>query len=211
MPTSLIVPGDAIIQGSLILTGSLNSNIARSNLAIEAAAVYPLPWTAWRVWDALATLLPGTPASDDLGLIGGTWGTNTPSIQTGDLKNAGATTRYARTQFQLPPEYVTGQAVTLRLHSGMLTTVASSAATIDLEAYKSNRESLVSGSDLCSTAAQSINSLTMADKDFTINPSGLVAGDTLDLRIAIAVNDSGTGTAVIGCLGSAEMLLNIRG
>jgi len=211
MATAAQFPGDVLVLGNLQYTGSLLPGVARSGLTQDTSQSYWLPWDGFRVWDAVATNLPATPASDDLGLIGGTWGTGVPSIQTGDLKAAGSTTRYARCQFQLPPEYVTGTGLVLRLHAGMITTIAGTAATVDVEVYKSGKEFLVSGSDLCATAATSITSTTLADKDFAITGTGLVAGDQLDIRIAILVNDAATGTAVIGCIGSAEMLLTIRG
>jgi hypothetical protein len=65
---------------------------------------------------------------------------------------------------------VAGETITLRLSAGMLTTVASSSCTVDVEMYLTNRESLVSGSDLCATSATTINSLTFANKDFTHHP-----------------------------------------
>jgi len=211
MATAAQFPGDVLVLGNLQYTGSLLPGVARSGLTQDTSQSYWLPWDGFRVWDAVATNLPATPASDDLGLIGGTWGTGVPSIQTGDLKAAGSTTRYARCQFQLPPEYVTGTGLVLRLHAGMITTIAGTAATVDVEVYKSGKEFLVSGSDLCATAATSINSTTLADKDFAITGTGLVAGDQLDIRIAILVNDAASGTNVIGCIGSAEILLSIRG
>lgn len=207
---SVVFPEDLFVQGNLRVGGNATRKWTRSELAQEALAVYPIPWTAWRVWNALHTNLPGTPATDDLGLVGGTFGTNTPSIRTEDLKNAGATNNYARCQLYLPPEYDTGETVVLRFHAGMITTVASATATLDVECYKSDGESGL-GSDLCATSALDINSLTLADKDFTITATGLSPGDLLDIRIATAVNDSATGTAVIACIGAASLLLDIRG
>ena len=64
--------------------------------------------------------------------------------------------------------------------------------------------------NLPATAATTINSLTFANKDFTITSSSLAAGDILDVRIAIAITDSATGTAVIGEIGAIEFLLDIR-
>lgn len=211
MTLAALIPGDVQIQGNLQVNGTRSPSLNRSELTQDNAAVYPLNHTDWRVWDAVQTNLPGSGASDDLAVIGGTWGTGVPSIQTGDLKNAGATTRYARIKFQLPPEYVAGETVTLRAYAGMVTTVASVSATIDFEVYKTDRGILVSGSDLCATAATTINSLSFANKDFTITATSLSPGDILDIRLAIAVNDSGTGTAVIGCAGSIEFLLDVKG
>lgn len=202
---------DVLIQGNLRVTGTRTPTLDRDELTQENLAVYPIPWVEFRVWDAMQTNLPGTSATDDLALIGGTFATGVPSIQTSDLKAAGATTRYARCQVQLPPEYVAGETVTIRLHAGMVTTAADVSATVDVECYLSGRERLVDGADLCTTAAASINDTTFADKDFQITATSLSPGDVLDIRIAISVNDAATVTAVIGCIGSAELLLDIRG
>jgi hypothetical protein len=154
--------------------------------------------------------LPGTAATDDLALIGGTFGTNAPSIQAGDLKAAGATTRYARCVFQLPPEFVIGGTVQIRTHAGMKTTVADTSCVVDFSAYRSNLEDGV-GSDLVTTAATTINSLTEADKDFAVDSATLLPGDYLDIRMLVTCTDAATGTAVIPFIGSVEVLLDIRG
>jgi len=176
----------------------------------EQLAVFPIPWTWWRVHDAVQTNL-GTAASDDLGLIGGTFGTGVPSIQTGDLKAAGATTRYARCTIPMPVEYDAAADVVLRFNAGMITTVSDTTSTIDVEAYLSDKAAAVDGADLITTSATTINSLTYANKDFTVTSSSLEAGDLLDVRVAIAINDGATGTAVIGAIGAAYLLCDIRG
>lgn len=203
------ITGDLYVSGSITRGGS-GPSIARTDLTQENLAPYKIPLTDFRVWDAMATVLPGTSATDDLALIGGTFGTNSPTIQTSDLKNAGATTRYARVLFNIPHEYVAGQTVTIRVHGGMKTTVASASATVDVECYLSDDEEGISA-DLCTTAAQSINSLTDADLDFAITSTSIAPGDTLDIRIAVAVNDSATGTAVIGQIGAVTVLLDVCG
>lgn len=207
---TLALPNHVVIQGNLYVAGT-KQPYARTDLNQDTLQRYPIPWTFWRIWDSITTNLttPGASA-DDLGLVGGTFGTGTPSIQTGDLKNAGSTTRYARAQFALPPEYDTAETVVLRAHAGMITTVASVSATIDFEVYRSDSE-VGLGSDLCSTSAISINSLTEVNADFTISAATLARGDLLDIRMTIIVNDSGTGTAVIGYAGAVELLLDIRG
>lgn len=209
MATVAYVQGDLRVTGDLQVDGSIPT-VDRSDLAQDANQVYGIPLTLLRVHDALQTNLPGTSATDDLGLSTGTLGTDSPKVTTGDLKAAGATTRYARLQFALPPEYDDGNTVTVRISAGMETTVADGTATVDVEAYKCDREGAV-GSDICATAAQSINSLTFANKDFTITPTGLSAGDMLDIRIAVAVNDGSTVTAVIATIGAVELLLDIKG
>ena len=132
-------------------------------------------------------------------------------LATADLKNAGATNNYARGRFTLPPEYETGQTVKIRLRAGMKTTVASASATVDVEAFISDKFGAVSGGDLVTTAATTCNSLTPGDKDFDLTATNLAPGVTIDFRITSAVNDSGTGTAVIVAIGAVQFLLDIRG
>ena len=190
--------------------GAINlPEVERSQIIQEALAVYSIPWESWRVHDAYGTLLPATSSSDDLGLYGGAFATNTPSIRTYDVKTL-TTTLYARTTLILPLEYDPGETVQLRFFAGMITTVASTTATIDVQAYESDGASGL-GSDLVATSAQSINSLTHAYKTFSLTSTNLQAGDVLDVRVAIAVTDAATGTAVIGAFGAAAMLLDIRG
>ena len=190
--------------------GTTVKGLGRSNLDQESLSTFTIPLTSFRVWDAIHTLLPSAGAADDLGLLGNTFGTGSPTIETGDLKAAGATTRYARVLVPMPFEYDATADVVLRFHAGMKTTVADTTATLDVEAYKSDEEGGI-GSDICNTAATSINSLTLADIDFTITAGSLNPGDLLDVRIAIAVNDGATGTAVIGQIGAAQLLCDTKG
>lgn len=212
------------ILGDLILTGAIygsatgltaanlasNAAIARTQLAQNTLQRFQVKLTDFRVWDAFQTVLPGTSAADDLGLYGGTFGTNSPQIKTYDVKAAGAVTLRARALVHLPIEYDAAETVLIRLHAGMETTVADTTATIDVECYESNREGGISA-DLCTTSATTINSLTLADKDFTITATSLNPGDILDIRITVAVNDAATATAVIAKFGSCELLADVRG
>ncbi len=209
---TLVVSTGASLPSECITTTNVSSTypIARAKLAQDALKVYPIPLTSFRTWDAMATVLPGTSANDDLGLIGGTFATNSPSLQTYDVKSAGALTFYGRCIFAMPAEYDAAETVTLRIKCGMVTTVADTSCTIDAVVYESNKERGI-GADLCATGAQSMNSLTFANKDFTITPTGLDAGDVLDIRLALAVNDAAGGAEVIGCVGTVEMLCDVRG
>jgi hypothetical protein len=204
-----IIGSDVLIQGSLTVIGAKPA-YTRTDLSQESDARQKIPLESFRVWDAFATNLPGTSATDDLALIGGTFATAAPSIQTSDLKSAGSTTRYCRVTASLPMNYVAGQAVTLRIRGLMITTVASVAATVDAEVFRSGDDTSI-GSDLCATAAQSINNLTPANKDFTITPTTLLAGDTLDIRLTMVVNDGTAVTAVIGCIGGVELRCSVKG
>lgn len=203
-PGDIVVPGEARISGSITPTRARNTILSQVELQ-----PFVIPITSWRTWDAMGTNLPDAAGNDDLGLVGGTFGTAPPSLQSGDLKAAGATSRYARALIQLPWEYEAGQSVTLRFHAGMLTTVASTTATLDVSAYRSDTENGISA-DLCATAAQDINSLTFADFNFVITPTTLNPGDLLDVRIIVAVNDGATVTAVTAAIGKAVLLCDVR-
>lgn len=203
---SMTVP-DGSLSNSSIVSGA---DIDPDKLAQRELAEFVQPLVNCRVWDAFQTNLPGTSASDDLGLYGGTFGSASPEIKTYDVKSAGSVTLRARLMIALPANYDAGHTITLRLFAGMETTISDGTATIDVEAYLCDGAGGI-GSDLCATAAQSINSLTEANKDFTITPTGLVAGDQLDVRISIAVNDGSGVTAVIATLGKIALLCDTRG
>jgi hypothetical protein len=154
-------------------------------------------------------LIPISP--DDLAITSGAFATGLPYIHSGDVHGQGSVTKYARTTFTLPPEYVSAAALQFRLASGMLTTVADTSATILCECYKTARNTLKTGSQLVSTSASSINSLSFVEKTFDVSATGLVAGDVLDIRVTMTINDAGGSTVVDGAIAHAEALLTIKG
>ena len=188
----------------------ISAQTRASILKQDALAIFPVNMMDLRVWDAIQTNLPGTAAADDLALIGTTFGSTAPRVTAGDCKALGATSRYARFMVELPECYEAGETVTLSLSAGMVTTVASSSCTVDVECYKIDKITGI-GSDLCTTSATTINSLVFAAKAFTITPSGLTAGDVLDVRLTIACNDAATGTAVTPTIAGIDLLCDIKG
>lgn len=205
MPITVIIPSGEIVNSQI----NSNAAIDRAKLAAEQLKDN-IPLELLRVHDAFQTDLPTSASSDDLGLIIGTFGTDAMTIQTSDSKNTSVTQR-ARFVYRLPMNYASGQPISVVAWAGMRTTVSSSTATIDFEVYKKNDATAAVGSDLVSTAATTINSLTAADKAFVIDPTGLAAGDELDIRVTIAITDVGTGTAVIGRIMKLYMLPTVRG
>ena len=204
-------PGDVIVGGDLRVSGSISPAMAKSAvLALADLQSFPVPMSSWRVHDAYQTVLPTAGTADDLGLVGGTFGTNAPSLQTEDFGgNAAATAYYARSEIVLPWEYVASENVTIRVHAGMLTAVADQSCTVDVEVYKSDEDSTSTG-DLCATAAQSMNSLVFADLDFVITDTTLSPGDLLDVRITITADDDGDLDVMKGCIGSVQLLADVR-
>lgn len=202
---------DLRVSGSItVKEDGISVQTRASILKQDTLVAFPVLVTDLRVWDAFHTNLPGTAATDDLALIGGTFGTAPPTVSAGDLKAAGLTTRRARFQLQLPECYDPGETIVLSIYAGMVTTVADTSCTIDVEAYKLNKITGI-GSDICATSATTMNSLVISAKQFTITPSGLLPGDLLDVRISIACTDAATGTAVTPTIAAIDLLCDIRG
>lgn len=196
-------------SGAVILR---DDSLLRTKLVQENLVPYGISLADCRVWDAPGSALPAAAAADDLGLIPGTWGTDGLLIQSSDAK-ATTVTQYLRRSHALPAEYIAGQTVQLRAVGGMITTISDGTATVDLECYLSTTGGGV-GSDLCATAATSINALlsgTPTTVDFTITSTSLVPGDLLDFRLAVTITDAATATAVIGVLSRITLLCDIKG
>lgn len=183
-------------------------SLTRAVMVQEALQPFPIPVTDARVWDAPGTPIPAaTAANDDLAIVDNTFLSAPPTIEAGDLKNAGATTRKCRFRVPVPDNYQAGETLTLRVNAGMKTTVASVSATVDAQVTESGDAT----TDICETSAQSINSLVAANKDFTLTPTNVARGDVLDIVLSVAVNDSGTGTAVIAKINSVTLLADCQG
>ena len=183
--------------------------IQRGDWKQENNVVHSIDLTSCRVHDSLVTNLPGTAANDDMALITGTPGTNAPTLQGVDFGGA-STDEKCSFIFSLPIEYVSGQSVTLRAHAGMLTTVSDGTATLDCECWSDDGDGTVSA-DLCATAAQSINSLTLADIDFTITATSLTPGMNLQFRLSFGGSDTGNAGVMIPTITKISVLLDCRG
>jgi hypothetical protein len=187
-----------------------NADVQPAQLAQRVLQGFPVALTSARQWDAMATNLPATAATDDLGLVTGTPGTNAPKITTGDVKALGPTSRKLAFELPVPANYEDGQTIQLVVRTGMETTVADVSATVDVEAWKPNGSGGV-GSDLITTSALTTNSLTPSDKTFVIDGSALLKGEKLICVVTFAVNDAATATAVIGAIYSIDFKCDTRG
>lgn len=171
-------------------------NRLTTSSATKSAAV---PLSAFKQND-LVTPLATAGDGTNLGLVAGTHGTASPVLKSIDV--GGTTdTETARLLLSVPDDYLTGD-LTLTFHAGMQV-VADDAATLDVQAYEPDGEAGV-GSDLCETAAQDINSATLADHAFTIAGDALSVGDVLDVEITVTATDAGNAAdninAVIGAV-----------
>ena len=209
--TGNLTAGTMTIPSAAVNNAQIGASAAieRSKLAEEAKASYPIPWTWWRVWDAYQTVLPNPSANDDLGLYGGTWATDSPYIACYDVKTLNALPFYARATIPLPAEYMDAGDVDLRFHA-RTSAAADTSCTLDVVAYESDTETGI-GADLCATAATSINNATWDDYDYSITAAGLVAGNILDVRIHVAINDGAGGASVQAMIGAAFLRCDIQG
>jgi hypothetical protein len=193
-------------------TISGNAEILHTQLRQRTLQSFPVNPTQYRVWDANHTNAVGTAATDDLALTTSalTGSGATVLVSAGDCKNLGATTRRVAFFMAIPPNYDDGETIQFRIRTKMETTVASTSCTVDLEAFIVGTGTTV-GSDLVTTAATDMNSLTAADKDFVIDASAVNPGDVLQCRLSIAVSDTGTATAVTPVVISVALLCDTRG
>jgi len=197
------------VTGRQGLFGPLN----RDQLVTDSLAAYPIPLTDWRVWDAMQTVLPGTSATDDLGLYTGTFGTKSPWISLSDQNAVGSIgPRYARTLFQLPANYNSGESVRISFTAGMILAAAATSSSIDCEAYLiAPTSGLVSGSDLVTTAAITTQTTTtFADVEFSLTSTALTPGAFIDVRVSMTCN-SNTATSHYFAFIRSEFLCNKKG
>lgn len=179
----------------------------RADLAVDAGQLYAVDPAKWRNKSSAAII--ATAGSGVLGIARGTFGTGDLYVTAGDCKTV-TNTREATFEFVLPAEYKAAASVSIVAVAGMLTTVADGSCTLDAACHKSALDGTV-GSDLVTTSAQTINSLTLAEKSFAVTSSGLAAGDKLEVCLSIAVADTATGTAVTPAIVRAGLRLNIQG
>lgn len=200
------------VTGKLTHTNDFQPEIDPGQIAQRSLQEYAIDLAACRIHDNFGVILPNAGATDDLGLVGGSLGTSAPSLQTEDLQDAGVTWNYARFQVILPPEYVAGQTVLIRVKGGMITNVADTTAFADVECYENEEDNSVSA-DLCTTAETTINALIASPTtvDFTITATTLSPGSILDVRVGTEVTDAATGAEVIGCVTKISLLCDTQG
>jgi len=186
------------------------TNLTRSSLAQEASIVHHFNLLTARVHDDPVSLLPSSPGTnDDLGLFGTSFSTNTPFLETGDLGGQNGVTQFARFLLPIPPQY--DDDALIRLHAAISSTnTADTSATVDVEAFKTDEEGGVDGSDLVTVSSKDFNSTSFADFDFTLDDSKLSVGDLLDVRVAATIDD-GSGNTVKGKIGSVALVMDVKG
>lgn len=177
----LHVGDDATIDGDAVVTGTLTVG----GVAVPLANVTGIPLQQFYKPAAWKDALADTPGSNILGLAD-----TVGSVLTGTASNGDSQNDKATALFVLPPTYVAGAAITVRIRAKKDTTLGTVSDTVDLVA-KVVGDTL--GSDICTTAAQQITT-SYANYDFTVTPTGRTAGDILALEVAALSNDTGGTT-----------------
>jgi len=212
-----IAAGTALHTGTIDLKGTVNTNQALTlsatssdlDIAVGTRIGIDFTGTLTAARGCVTVALARASSADDCRIVTGTFGTNAPRIKTRDVKAAAAVTIRFRQIVTLPDTYEAGEDVQIRLNAGMETTVADTTATIDVEAYELNSDGTLS-SDLVETAATSINSTTIANKDFSLTETNLSPGDRLDVRVTFAINDAAGVTAVLGVVHDLILRCDVR-
>ena len=148
--------------------------------------IYSIPLTSLGQEAATKDSLPDAPAGDG-GALG--LGDAAGSVVTGTATNNTAAEESAHFVFPLPAEYVSGGAITMRLR-GKVSANRDTAQTL-VVVVKKMSDAL--GGDLNATSLQTVTT-SYANYDFTITPTGLVAGDILYVEILMSMDDSDGGT-----------------
>jgi len=201
---ALVKSGEDIDVGDYLSVEGSSSGLF-VEVASSSTAVHPIPLTSGKVHDAMATDLPAAAADDDMGLITGTPGTDAPTLQSVDFGGTSADEK-AAFEFVLPQSYRAGSAISIRLRAAVLTTISDDDCLADVEVWKDAGDGVV-GSDLVTTAATDMNSLTPANLDFVVTPTGLVPGDRLIIRISIDATDAGDAGVMIAEVSKVAALI----
>lgn len=109
-------------------------------------------------------------------------------------------------EFTLPSKYVAGGAITLRAVVDVTGTGTLGTCTVDFEARLQDADGAV-GSDLVTTAATAVTA-TAGAKDFTVTPTGLVAGDKLVVKVTTSIAETGNVNPIQAIITKLQVVLS---
>ncbi len=183
-------------------------SVARAGLVEDALQIYGIPVPRLQQTTGIPLA-----ASETAGNFNVAVAANVITAQ-GEVTDNETEVSVCQFQFVLPPEYVAGGDVKVRLPVAIVKTGAAvdNGSTIDVSAYKQSDAGAV-GSDICATAAQTFAAVdTWYNKDFTITATGLVAGDVLNIVVTASIidNEAGGGTLRLN-MAPPKVLLDVKG
>lgn len=165
---------------------------------IVATGVVPqgIPLNEFRAPAAWKDALGDTATAAILGLADTRGSVLLATAASGNTQNQSAVTVY-----RLPHTYIAGSAITVRIRAKQATTLLTVGTTVDC-VTKLIGDTL--GSDICTTAAQTVTT-SYANYDFTITPTGLVAGDLLAIEVFVIEDDTGGTVNTAGSISRVEV------
>lgn len=199
-PTSSdFIPWFAASGGGMskVTISTLQSSVASSSRRVG------LPLNGFRISDAINTTLPATPSSNDLGLAAAPGAALVGTTTSGTTANDKATFVFA-----LPVDYNDGGAIAVRVRSRCNPAGFVAAGNLVDVVCKLWGDGAL-GSDICTTAAQQLTT-SYANYDFTITPTGLVAGNVLAIELSAASNDTGGTSNAIASIAACNVQVNVR-
>jgi hypothetical protein len=165
-----------------------------------AAVTLGIPLHSLHAAATMKDAIADTPNGTTLGVAD-----TSAALLTATTDNGVSVTETAAFEFAVPAGYTAGDTITVRIRAKIsaLPTVASS-NTVDITAKLRGDAGL--GSDICTTAAQ-VTTTSMANYDFVVTPTGIVAGDVIEVVMTLAANDTGGTTNGIHTVSKIAVLI----
>lgn len=195
------------------LTGSTitipNGKIARAALAQETG-VYRIRPDELRLGTGAPMSISVVASTHRLVLSG--YGSSGGVIIMGNAANNNTRTDTSLFYFRLPPEYVAGGTVTVRICQTYYEQGgnAPETKTLTIDAREISPGGSAVGGNLYAGGDQTLTD-TGTDYDLTISPTDLAPGDMIQIYFRTAISESGAGGDNTVVIGGIEMRINVKG
>lgn len=157
---------------------------------VQKTYTVAIPLTDFRVHDAFQTVLPGTAATDDLGIKTATIGTNFSNLNA--AASAASVVQEGVALVTVPPNYQAGSSLSLSI-PWTRSNAAEVAATLDVKVFRAAAPTV----DLYAGAAVDVNAAASGTAAFALTSTALVPGEQLLVNLIATLDDTaGSGAAV---------------
>jgi len=198
------------IKAGGVTNDMLAGSHTRAKLITETSARYQLPLMSWRDYDGSAMKTSAeSPTTSDFYIVAPGMGAGTRYIRGADAISNTKTSTTQR-EFCLPPEYVAGTDIELNIHARYTGAGTAGTKTIDAEVYELTDAGAV-GADLNEDGIEDLTAGFADTAGFTIDGSGLAAGDMLMLVIQAVLQETVGSDTIHVEIGSIELQLSVKG
>ncbi|MGA2501828.1 MAG: hypothetical protein ABSH20_29150 [Tepidisphaeraceae bacterium] len=182
--------GTAPSQGDVDISGAFKVNGAAAAFGSSSAdGLFATPLMMNAMKTVAGLQMTGSASSTNWGLV---YTPATGTYLTGTPTSSGSSSDVAAYDFVLPPNYVAGTNVTVKVACYYTNTSSTaSVETVAAAAYLNNTTAGTQGSTLIATAAQNCPITTAAFQTFTITGTSLVPGSYLTLTFSAAMTNAG--------------------